>query len=489
MNKILLIEPYRTWLDKYSDNKHFSIYADKTLHHWGADGTAKISEGISYPSEIDKAIDIDEIRAKIEWAMPIWYRWIGEVENYEIFRRTSLLFIISLAQKLTRLNVKHAIFTTGASHHVEYSLIEIACQIANVRQIYLYAMPFGKDARLLPLIQNQSIRDRELLGLNISAISLKKEIAAYRNNHLLGERPQNNESINIRATSCKFAVLQVAKGLIKEVAKKILRWKVAKKEHFIDQCSDYSYVSLLKIIGKQKEALDYYMSRAVKDDFVGDIIAREAQLPIIFAHYQPEATSFPEGGDLSNHVDIVLEIRRMGYRGTILYKEHPGSWIYHSKITGFSRVGLYRSVEYYKQLEALGCVFLKPSYKLTEQNIRSLLPVTITGSIGIERSLVGLATCCAGEPWFKGAPGIYSVHETFKDGGILVDSKHWYFNSDLAMKWFEANLSQKTINNFYGSGTGVVTSTEADKAEYLMELDNLCACLLSSDADNKLRCQ
>jgi hypothetical protein len=193
----------------------------------------------------------------------------------------------------------------------------------------------------------------------------------------------------------------------------------------------------------------------------------------MYSHYQQEATSFPEGGAFSNHVDILIEMRRLGYLGKILYKEHPASWFYYSKITGVSRVGLYRSCEYYKQLEALGCVFVKTSFKLKERHAHTLFPVTITGSVGIERSLIGQSTCCAGEPWYKGAPGVYSVDEVFVQDGVFFNPIRWRFDSKQGISWFNGKISRKTINNYVGIATGVTSKSDSDMGEFLSEFDHM----------------
>jgi hypothetical protein len=196
-------------------------------------------------------------------------------------------------------------------------------------------------------------------------------------------------------------------------------------------------------------------------------------LPIVYAHLQPEASTFPEGGDYTNHLDVVIAMRQLGYRGNILYKEHPGSWSYYSNVSGFSRVGLCRSVEYYRRLAVLGCVFVPPNYNLRDSRLQQLLPVTITGTIAVERSLVGLATCCAGVPWFKGAPGVYDLARTFGEDGVFYNQRRWKFDPMEGVEWFTQSTSKRTINNYPGIGSGAAPGTATDMAEFLNELDLL----------------
>lgn len=472
MSKTLLIEPYAFLSKQYSGNQGYAIYAEKSVAYW-SDG-ARLSIGIGYPETIPSDIELEKIRAKINWGMPLWSRWMGQADRYEDYRQTCLLFVVRFVQALRELDVKWVVFFTGVAHHIEYSLIEAACQMAGARQVYLYPMPFfTAQSRLLPLVQNDSIRDRRILGVKVSDKAARDEVLAYRDNHLAAKPPQLNEKIDHVATSYPHALMQVAIFGLKVIAKTILRRGDGVARHPIDARQDYDCLSTLRLIRHQKNALDYYLSAMLDESSVDRIVEAEGPFPILYAHYQPEASTFPEGGDYANHLDLVIAMRRLGYRGKILYKEHSGSWIYYSRIVGFSRVGLCRSVEYYRQLAALGCVFVPPSYKLRDSRLQQLFTVTITGSVGVERSMVGLATCCAGLPWFKGAPGVYDLGETFGEEGVFYDRQRWQFDPSKGVEWFDQALSRRTISNYPGIGTGVASDTVPEMEAFLEELDAL----------------
>jgi hypothetical protein len=472
MSEILLIEPYPFLSNEYRSNNKFAIYAEKSITYWSGDAPQTVA--ITYPDTIPGDLDIDDIKAKIHWTMPLWFRWMGQADRYEDFQHTCLLFVVCLAQKMRELEVKSVVFFTGVAHHIEYSLIEAACQIAGAQQIYLYPMPFcASPSRLLPVVQHVSIRDRSFLAVNVSDKQVGAEVIAYRDNHLAAKPPQLNEKIDRVATSYAYALARVAIFGAKAIAKAILRRNGGLVRHPIDERKDYDAFSILRIVRHQKRALEHYLSNMLGEVAVDHLVEVEEALPILYAHYQPEASTFPEGGDYPTHLDVVIAIRKQGYRGKILYKEHPGSWIYYSQIVGFSRVGLCRSIEYYRQLAALGCVFVPPTYKLTEARSRKLFPVTVTGSIGIERSMVGLATCCAGIPWFRGAPGIHDLAGTFGEEGVFYDQQRWQFEPMDGVAWFDRALSMKTINNYPGIGTGVSSGSATDKAEFLSEFGEL----------------
>lgn len=472
MSKILLIEPYAFLSKYYSENVDYAIYAKKCLAFWSEGARQSIKVG--YPETIPAHIDLEKIRDKINWNRPLWSRWMGEADRYEDYRQTCLLFVVHFVQVLRELEVKSVVFFTGVAHHIEYSLIEAACQMAGARQLYLYPMPFfTAPSRLLPLVQIDSIRDRHIMGAEVSGKDARDEVLAYRNNHLAARPPLLNEKIDRVATSYPHALMQVAIFGLKDIAKTLLRRNRGVVRHPIDERRDYDSLSTLRIVWHQKAALDYYLSTMLDEPSVDRMVEAEGPLPILYAHYQPEASTFPEGGDYANHLDVVITMRRLGYRGKILYKEHPGSWIYYSRIVGFSRVGLCRSVEYYRQLAALGCVFVPPRYKLCEQRLQQLFPVTITGSVGVERSMVGLATCCAGLAWFKEAPGVHDLAATFAEGGVFFNPQRWQFDPMQGVEWFTQALSKRTINNYPGIGTGVASGATNEKVAFLSEFDAL----------------
>jgi hypothetical protein len=472
MRRTLLIEPYDFLLSHYSENESCAIYAEKAIAFWSKGVRHYIK--IGYPETIPASIEIEAIKTKINWNQPLWSRWMGQAESYQDYRHTCLLFVIRFVQALRELNVKSVLFFTGVAHHIEYSLIEAACQISGARQIYLYPMPFFKaPSRLLPLVQNDSIWDRRILGAEVSEKGARDEILAYRDNFLAARPPQLNEKVDHVATSYPHALRQVLVFGLKVLVRAILRRGRSPALHPIDERKDYDCLSTLRIVRHQKAALDYYLSAMLDEAKVDRMVEAEGPLPILYAHYQPEASTFPEGGDYPNHLDVVIAMRRLGYLGKILYKEHPGSWIYYSRMVGFSRVGLCRSLEYYRQLAALGCVFVQPSYKLLDGRLQKLFPVTITGSVGVERSMAGLATCCAGLPWFKGAPGVYDLVAAFGEGGVFFDRQRWKFDRMQGVAWFDQALSRRTINNYPGIGTGVASGTATEKLEFLNELDVL----------------
>lgn len=470
--RTLLIEPYPYVRELFGGRDDIALYADKAVVAF--DGGSQSSYAISHPDAdwlASGEVDLDDAKARIRANLPLYYRWMGESDAYEDNQRSFLLFVLGFAETLRRLNVTRAVFFTGVAHHVEYALIETACQLAGVRQVFLYPMPFGKG-RLLPVVQDHSIADRQPLGTELSDVHFEQDVLAYRDNFLSRGVPKQNETIGGSAVSRPYAYFKLAEREIKGLIKRLIG-RAPPATHLIEKRKGYGLTATLRIINRQKEALDYYLSQAISNEEAERLIAGEAPLPILYAHYQPEASTFPEGGAVVDHLDVVLAMRKAGYGGKILYKEHPGSWIYFSKVTGFSLVGIARSREYYLQLQSLGCVFLQPRYRPGDDLLRKVFPVTITGSVAVERSLTGWRTCCLGEPWFKGAPGVTSVLACFGPDGLFYDAGRWTIDPDAGIKWFSSLLAGRTLTNYPGIGTGRGLDSEESRQEFLGQLQGL----------------
>lgn len=471
MRRTLLIEPYDYVREKFASDGRLAVYAHKAISCASGDKREVFDIAHPLPSTFEQIGDIaiDDVKARIAGNIPLYYRWMGESDTYEDNQRSFLIFVLRMVEVLRQLDVAQAIFFTGVAHHVEYTLIEIACRLAGVRQIFFYPMPFGSTGRLLPVVQDQSIEDRSFLGLEMTDYDFRSDVVAYRDNYLARGVPKQNERIGGPAVRRSNAYFKLVEREVRRWAKALLR-PAAPSSHMIDRRRGYGFTAMLRIVNRQKHALDYYMSKAISNDETLRLIAEQQPLPLLYAHYQPEASTFPEGGRFSDHLDVVLAIRKAGYTGKILYKEHPASWIYYSNITGFSLVGIARSEDYYRQLEALGCVFLQPRFRPGDDLMPQVFPVTITGSIAVERSLTGWRTCCAGVPWFKEAPGIENIEACFGPSGIFYNPDRWTMGKDEGLDWFADRLSRRTVTNFPGIGTGVASQKESDRQEFLDQL-------------------
>jgi hypothetical protein len=160
---------------------------------------------------------------------------------------------------------------------------------------------------------------------------------------------------------------------------------------------------------------------------------------LIYASFQPEASSFPLGDYFASHRQIVMAIRKKYPRSRIIYHEHPHIERWRLKSNG-SRVSLYRSPEYFDFLADLGCLFANNhlTKDLERTAERNVVVVTIGGNIAIERAMKGLPTIVAGNPWYKSLPGTMTLLDFLEDvSGKPIDFveekvvRQWIFNFHL----------------------------------------------------------
>ena len=161
-----------------------------------------------------------------------------------------------------------------------------------------------------------------------------------------------------------------------------------------------------------KDFLKNLSSKTISKKEIHTFRSQKKPFLLLAAHYQPEATSFPEGDKYYNHINIAMLLRKKKYKSNILYKEHPIIYKYLSKYIGLTKVGISRSATYLEILSDLGCKFLPTSFNLSLKDDNDwYVPITITGTIAIERSLAGLHTIYTGNPWYKGLPGTIYIDE------------------------------------------------------------------------------
>ena len=420
--------------------------------------------------------DVVRIIEKLRSWGPIWARWVAQADQYELLYREALDYILHIVAGLEHLDIDSVIFHTSISHHLDSSFVEIACSEANIPMVFLYYNVICN--RLVPYLQNHSISDRKPLGMSISEYSASGDIKSFIQNKMGEGKPAHNRLIKERELSASRAILLVSYWSIRRFVLVALRRQRGRQFKFFERFPVLGLSEHLRLIGCQKAALNYYNRHLVKLNQlrVGKLIGDHRPVLLLAAHFQPEATSFPEGGDLNNHSDIVYAIRNMGYSDPIIYKEHGATYTFTDPITGATRVGGFRSTSYFKQLSKLGCVFVDPSMELSLDESLNYwyLPITITGTIAVERSLVGFATIYTGHPWYKGMPGCVHLSEMMKfiENGtnVTIKSKEvedeaFYFIDDL--------LSKKSMINVPGIGSGIRLKNKDDLKIFNREFNTL----------------
>jgi len=427
-------------------------------------------------------VNLRSILERLDWWGPIWHRWVANADQYELLKREALIYVIKIMAGLKYFEIHNSIFHTGVSHHIDTSLIETACSSIVVPQIFLYSEVF--TGRLLPMIQISSMSDRRPLGKKISLYDATKDINDFYGNQI--ERnpsvhKRNARNLNQNFTYANFRIVRDGiRSFIANKIKYIIGYK-GKAHPPVLKNQQLSVADHLRLMKQQKKALSFYLKNCLSHEEIKKTFEYKTSIPLITAHYQPEATTFPEGGDWGNHIDIILRLKSLKVDSDIAYKEHPASWTYYEPVVGSTRVGMYRSVSYYEQLLDLGCKFLPPSYDLKPQaQINSwYIPVSITGSICIESSLSGLSSIYTGHPIFKGLPGTYSMDEILDFSAFSAQIQApGQFSQDAVLTDLSNRLNFTTIVNILGVGNGKPLNEDALVADFNAEYTNLINSLL-----------
>ena len=382
----------------------------------------------------------------------------------------AIFLIIKVISWINQYKIKYAIFHTSNPHHIDTIIIEVACSVAKVPMFSLYSNSI--DRRLLPIVHEHNLSDRKLFGKKISKNDSSKEIDLFIQNKLGGHLPRNNDIIELKKNKSliySLVYLIFLKHLY-NLKRQLINLYKKKEDYFLSNFRDHSCPDMIRMLLQQRKAISFFNSKCLNEVEINKLRSTiKRKIILIAAHYQPEATSFPEGWDFSNHIALVLEIRKKGYDGPILYKEHPGILRYFDNIVGPSKVGMYRSVEYYNQLISLGCIFIPMNYKLQLSHEDDwYLPVTITGTIALERALFGLQTIVAGYPWFLHTPNIIKL-KNFSCEMLLNENNISNHDHKSGYNYIENILSFKTITNVLGIGTGKKNYTKKEKEIFLDE--------------------
>ena len=476
---IIVFNPTPNLFDRYKKKSNIIYYNDDGW--WIVENNKRVCKG-----KCDEKLylwengihsqSIKEIINEIRKFGPLWSRWVTTGDQYELLYREALFYVLEVRAGLKCYGIKSAIFNTGVTHHISTMIFEIACALENVKQVFLYTNNIMLG-RLLPLVQEKSIIDRKPLDVKLSNQSSNDYIDRFLKNKLKGGSPECGGDLpKRREESLLFAILQIFKELIRSILRPLKRYIVSSNDNTTIFNKYYYYNSLdhFRQIMQQYSSLSFY-NKNIDTKIIATVKKHNQNRLLIAAHFQPEATSFPEGWDMHNHVDIALELRRLGYSDEILYKEHPASFMYTAEIVQFTRVGMCRSRSYYEQLLQIGCKFIAPSTELPVCSENSwFLPITITGTIAVERSLMGLHTIVTGYPWYKGLPG--TIHLEDIDSLTELKSEWVTPDEDLARKarsFLTEILDCKTMTNILGFGTGIKSSDTNEVDNFRNEFNSL----------------
>ena len=480
-NNFLLVNPHKATINNYYENKNIYFISYNVFSFYDNEKLKRCSINVeNYKVNFNSEIDFKTILESLNKWNPIYTRWLTSQGYHHHFTREAALFIYKLINVLEEFNITKTIFNTGISHHIDTLLIQISCELKNLKMFFLYCAQL--EARLILLCQNKSIFDRYPINVKVSNYDISQSLVNFisdtENKKSLPygiEKDYFGKSLFI---SLLMLYILVNKNALRRFFKLFMINNSAVP--FYERFLKMRYFNEAIIMIQQRNALIYYKDNVLDNiKFKQLLIESDSPKILIAAHFQPEATSDPEGGDYGNHIDICIKLRNLNYKDVIYYKEHPASKIYYERKTGPTRVGINRSIEYFKQLHEIGVSFLNFNYDFnySVNSKESYLPVTITGTIAIERSLLGYHTIVMGEPWFKEMPGVIHIS---KINSLAKINKSWTKRNKLiakeAFKFCQNHLGESTISNAFGIGTGRVlgkNETEKSVEEYSNILNKL----------------
>jgi hypothetical protein len=320
----------------------------------------------------------------------------------------------------------------------------------DIRQIFFY--PTVIDDRILPLEMTHGIETRKPVGVECSSYEFPLSLEDLKS------RFNRNQAMDVTYKAFRTLVSSALNLLITKLHNRMLTYKqcifTGRFPASIDNLRGRSLISDLRLIRQIDEALKYLRNQIQLDKgFIESLLSlgndQNKRFLVVFAHFQPESSTFPEGHIFGNHIDLISFIRSTGYADPILYKEHPAMPVYSGD--GYSHAtGSSRRKDYYQQLKNLGCYFVGDDF--SNANHQRVIPVTITGTIALERSLAGLQTVVAGKPWYVGMPGVVTLN-SYLNGNLSQDEVEQNIKrSNDTMNFLGKLFAGKSLSNVTGVG-------------------------------------
>jgi len=330
----------------------------------------------------------------------VWDRWLRGSSDLKLFREITLSDLAKIRTFFLDKKIKKVLFYTGAPHHIDTSLLSCCLNSLKIPEYYLFKVPVGT---VIFIIKGSNLfSKKEQYNENLTDYDSKNDIDKFIFNFKSGYPTKMKARLvwwNTNFYSSMFL------GIL------YFFWFFLfkpKQHRYIS--SNHKLLRFIKDIYSQKSFLSMYkdMSKINANEYL-----KKQRKIIIVAHSQPEASTVPMGGNYSSHINLILKIRSLGISDDIFYKEHAVSKIYFDTRLGPTGVGGYRSKQYLETLSSLGVKFVPIDESDLRKNNNWI--ITITGTVAIERSLVGLKTIVAGNPWFEGLPGTIPIDQVTKD--------------------------------------------------------------------------
>lgn len=428
------------------------------------------SEHLSLDSNFNLINFINFIESRLGKEYLINYRWEGCEFNSVESRCSVLSELITIYKLLKSKEYSRAIFFTPVYHHRHTFFIDIVCDFLNVARIYLY--PNQIDGRLLPLIiKNGGIESRAILKIRSLHAFDMSSIDSFIARANSAKKVETYEKDNLESTFYKSFLIAFIYVFFRAF------------KAFFSSKNSLKYYSKLGVFGEL-----YLLTR--QNSFIKDFFnstrynLRDTNFHnaiVVAAHTQPEASSVPEGGCIKTHIDMIALFRESGFVGDLLYKEHPASFRYFDKYVGPTKSGLYRYKGYLSSLKSFDVKLINTDCNLLLSKDGCYpLVATMTGTIALERALLGLRTIVTGHPWFFECPGIIPIDDVdFSRNAFPTD---WLVPDPVlaneAKHFIYSTLSLSGFANPEGIGNLHPYSSDSAHSEFFNSLMLICKCSL-----------
>ena len=379
---------------------------------------------------------------------PVWSRDTDRGDQIDLYQRYMLEKYFNFFNYLKNEKIKVAFFFIAIPHHLDGLLIDFVCRNLKIKQVFFESitslLPYPKNY-LIPFIQDKVFMNRFIIKNKISNNNFKDIINKWSIKVNESQIKRKHRIFHIDEYWFSKIFLISLFYCFAYYFYASIRQKIGLNSS--KKIQSYSVITHMKQLFQQRNFLLYYKKKTKKKYFL------KKRSLVIIANYQPEGTSFPMGKENNNHIDIIYRLRNLRYKDKIYYKEHHDTQHYFLKIIQNTRVGSARSKKYLEIIEKMNVEFLPINLNVNSSIFENSIPVTISGTIAIERSLKGLKTIVAGYPWYIQMPGIIHLNhiKSFNDFKKINIKKDDQIRLN-TIKFLNEQLNFKSIINAPGLG-------------------------------------
>jgi len=423
--------------------------------------------------------ELDRIKSFLRNWLPVFNRRTAKWYQHEDLQDLLAIQIHSWKKTMQSEGCSFAIFETAGSHHFSTLSFEIACDLLKIKKVFLTHTAFTN--RLIPMVQQGEYANRERMIGKFSDYELTAEFL-----NMDSERWKRRTSLVDRQeqSQLSFYISMTLKFFKKNAYRILSKMKNLEREFTLDDWIEnqygYTLIEEIFINFQQIKALRFLRKlekgSAESSNNGTEMFGKKSSIDLflVYASFQPEASSFPLGGFFTSHFKLIMSLRSKFPNSIIYYREHPHIKRRRLKYNG-SRVGLHRSKLYYENLRRLGCIFLnnQSHLSLLSRPGIKLNVVSICVYVAIERALQGKNTFIAGTPWYLGMPGTQSLSDFLAlapcvphQSEIDIDSvRRWILNFH-----YQSSIAQPKWS---------YTLENVPTAEYERDLKNLIRIIIS----------